>query len=73
MIYHGHLKGKNSEFEALFIELENTSQSNTVVGVVYRHPGGNIRVFVEKMDDILQKINKEHKKIVLMGDFNIIF
>jgi len=57
-------------FESLFIEVEH-SKSNYVIGVIYRHPNTRIHDFIDDIKDILTKIIKEKKRIILMGDFNI--
>lgn len=42
-----------------------------IIGVIYRHPTGNIKMFNEEMEKVLQKINQEKKLCFLCGDFNI--
>ena len=60
--------GKNCDFECLFIELE----CKMLVGVVYRHPNNNIQSFTNEIERcVLEKVKKENKKVVIMGDFNI--
>ena len=60
-----------SEFESLFVEFDIPHQHNIICGVIYRHPN----VKLEKMLDFLytttEKINREGKYCLLMGDFNI--
>ena len=59
------------EFEILFIEILNKNK-NIIIGVVYRHPkGSNTTEFLNELNNILQKIGKEKKKVIIMGDFNI--
>ena len=61
----------NIECESIFIEIMNSPKEKFVVGIVYRHPNGKISNFNERLQSVLEKINKERKQIVLMGDFNI--
>lgn len=62
---------RNEEFEQLFVEIFNERSKNVLVGVIYRHPNKTSIEFQIHMQKLLLEINKENKKIVLMGDFNI--
>ena len=44
---------------------------NLICGVIYRHPKSNIEAFLNSLNDVLDKINRENKYCVIMGDFNI--
>ena len=44
---------KSKELESFFIEINNPKETNSVVGVIYRHPCMNEQIF---NDDYLQKI-----------------
>lgn len=58
--------------ESTFIEIQRAKQSNVVVGCLYKHPLMNVKDFINLyLNPFLDKISKEHKSIVLMGDFNI--
>ena len=64
--------GENFECESLFIEIKTESALNDyIVGVIYRHPSNKIKLFNEKLENLLKKLNREKKQIVVMGDFNI--
>ena len=39
-------------------------------GVIYRHPNGNPEVFLEYLNLVTEKIHRENKYCVVMGDFN---
>ena len=65
------LNNKTDEFESLFIEVLNQNTSNIIVGVIYRHPTGNITTFTNYLKTIFNITNKENKQIIIMGDFNI--
>ncbi|XP_057290861.1 uncharacterized protein LOC130613549 [Hydractinia symbiolongicarpus] len=67
----GVVNESNEEFEILFIEIFNDHSKNILVGVIYRHPKCNTTEFLAHMQKLLFSINKENKKIVIMGDFNI--
>ena len=63
---------KTKELESVFIEVINSKGKNTIVGCVYQHPCMNPTEFTESyLSELLQKLSKEDKTIILMGDFNI--
>ena len=55
----------------LWIEIENNAHSNILCGVVYRHPHGDIASFMEYLNSSVDKIHRENKICVVMGDFNL--
>ena len=60
-----------NEYQCKFIEIINTKGANIILGVTYRHPkkasDGN---FNNWLKELLEKLTKEHKTVVLVGDFN---
>ena len=60
-----------SEFEALWIEVQNQTNSNIICGVLYRHHHGNLDNFIQYLNPILDKITQENKFCLIMGDFNV--
>ena len=63
---------KKKELEPIFIEVINPEGKNLITACIYRHPSMNPTEFVDVyMSDLLQKISKEDKTIMLMGGFNI--
>ena len=56
--------------ETLFIEIQQPS-GNIIVGVIYRRPKTNIKLFFEKLKPIITIVSSENKKCYLTGDFNI--
>ena len=63
---------KEKELESTFIEILNPKGKNIVVGCLYRHPCMHSSEFNETyLRDLLSKIIKEKKLVVIMGDFNI--
>ena len=52
---------KKKELESIFIEVINPKSENLIIGCI----------FDVYMSDLLQKISKEDKTIMLMGDFDI--
>ena len=60
--------------ESLFIELSKESinkSQDAIVGVLYRPPDTNIRLFNEYLESILLKTRAEKKLLYLLGDFNV--
>ena len=60
-----------SSFEALWIEVINYARSNLLCGVIYRHPNENINEFSNYLNFAVERISKENKPCVIMGDFNL--
>ena len=63
---------KCTHIESLFIELEipNTN-TKYICGEIYHRPNSNILDFIDDLEDIIDVVNREGKKLYLMGDFNI--
>ena len=60
-----------NEFQCKFIEIINEKGANIILGVVYRHPKkASDNKFTDTLQEKLDIISKEHKIIMLMGDFN---
>ena len=59
------------EVENCWIELVNEAGPNVLVGVFYRHPSKKNEIFLEKLKPILKKVNREKKKTIICGDFNL--
>ena len=57
--------------ESIFVEILFPRKSNLIVGCIYRHPCMSINEFNNIISPILQKISKENKTVILLGDFNI--
>ena len=73
---------KNTKFnkvnlvtESIWLEREfKDIKKNYIIGVIYRHPGSTkecLEDFTNQLNNILVKIEKENKKIYIMGDLNI--
>ena len=60
-----------NEFQCKFIEIISEKGANIILGVIYRHPKKmSDNTFSEKIQEKLDIIQKEHKIIILLGDFN---
>ena len=58
--------------ESTFIEIESKKKANIVVGCLYKHPVIPTKEFNKNIiTNILNKINMEGKRLVLLGGFNI--
>ena len=54
-----------------FVEIEDKSDKNVVFGLVYKTPSFNEEVFIEEIENLMEKFNNDHKYKELMGVFNI--
>ena len=63
-------KNGNSEFEMKWIEIIEEKDKNKILGIIYRHPNNKDIDFNIALSDLLQKIVKENKEIIIAGDFN---
>ena len=63
---------KSQEIESTFTEFFNNNNSNTVTGCIYKPPKVPVTEFMEDyLVPLLEKLAKEKKETILMGDFNI--
>ena len=63
---------KKIELESAFIEIINPKKSNVIVAVIYKHPIMDVTDFNNNfLNNLLNKINQEQKKVFLLGDFNV--
>lgn len=53
------------------IELSCVELEEFIIVCVYRPPSGNFNVFESTMEDVIKKICKSKKSIVVCGDFNV--
>ena len=60
-----------SLLESTFAEISCPNSTNTIVGSIYKHPLLSLDEFSKLLEPLLNKINKENKQILLLGDFNI--
>ena len=66
----------DSEMESIFIKIDKcvyNTNSNIIIGVIYRMPNACVDVFTDRLTDIMNVIEKEHKLCYIMGDLNIDF
>jgi hypothetical protein len=61
----------SDDFESLWVEIEIKGQANILCAVFYRHPHGSAENFMNNLNANLQKINREKKYCLIMGDFNL--
>ena len=62
---------KHNDYESLWIEIHNNKGHNTICGIFYRHPHGNEDNFLNYINVMIEKIHREDKYCVLLGDFNL--
>ncbi|XP_057292368.1 uncharacterized protein LOC130618404 [Hydractinia symbiolongicarpus] len=62
---------ENNEYQSKWIKIINNKSANILTAVFYRHPKKSTDVsFTNHIENTLQKLKKEHKNIILLGDFN---
>ena len=62
----------NNELESVFTEINNPINNRSeLVGVIYRRPNSEIRVFIETLNRLLGEVCTTHKICYIMGDFNL--
>ena len=60
--------------ESMFIEIDKSvfgSQRNMLVGVIYRPPNTDMKLFIDALKEILENVQSENKVLYLVGDYNI--
>lgn len=62
-----------SKCESVWIELDKSflSKTNTIIGSIYRSPSSSYPEFCREFDEVMTRLNKENKNIVIVGDINI--
>ena len=66
-------------FESLFVKISLNSNTNIIIGNIYRSPSQPIGLtpteqldnFIEILSNILDRLNEHNCKVYLVGDFNI--
>ena len=61
----------SKSLESTFAELHLKNQPNTIIASIYKHPSFSAVSFNLLLSSVLDKINKEGKNLVLLGDFNL--
>lgn len=67
----GMINSSSDLEESLWIEVLNGTKMNIVCGIVYRHPNTSLQSFLDHFPEILDKVHKESKLCITMGEFNI--
>ena len=64
--------GKDStDFESVWVEVENSDGKNYLFCCTYRHPSSTIDSFSEYLQEILSIPTAPNKQVFILGDFNI--
>ena len=58
-------------FEFLFVSAECEKAKDLVIGVIYKPPNTDIRIFTGELGQLLAVLNYKNRNIFLMGDLNI--
>ena len=60
--------------ESLFIEIDKSvfgSGRDLLIAVIYRPPNNDIKLFIDVLKDVLEKVQLENKLLYLMADYKI--
>ena len=65
----------NNEFsESIFIEIDKdlfTKNRNIIIGVIYRPPNADLKLFNDDINELLDTLEREHKYCYLVGIYDI--
>ena len=64
------IKTDDCEIETFWIEIILDRQPNRLICVVYRHPNKRDTETTENLQKVLNKIKRENKNTLILGDFN---
>ena len=63
---------KSEMLESTFMEIIVPNRKNIIVGNIYRHPSMYLEEYLDDyLTPFLNKISKENKRKIIMGDFNV--
>ena len=63
---------KEKQIESTILEIIEANLKNKIVGCIYKYPNVLIAEFTnDYMNLLLEKLSREKKEVILMGDFNI--
>ena len=63
---------KEKQIESTILEIIEANLKNKIVGYIYKHPNVLIAEFTnDYMNLLLEKLSREKKEVILMGNFNI--
>ena len=63
-------------YESIFVEIGKDvfhKNRNIIIGVIYRPPDTDLKLFNDSINDLLDTLSRERKYCYLMGDFNVNF
>ena len=65
------LSKDSTDFESVWVEVENKSGKNYLLCCVYRHPNSSIDTFSEYLHELFSNPAVCNKQVFILGDFNI--
>ena len=59
--------------ESCWAEIESfpKHKPNILIGCIYRHPGADLALFTNELENVINQLNQNNMQILLLGDFNI--
>ena len=58
-----------ADYEALWIEIQNSHGHNIICLVIYRHPNDNLDSFLEYLNSTAERIDRGSKYCAILVDF----
>ena len=70
-LVRNYLSALEEEYETLWVEINNHKAKHFLFCCLYRHHSSYVTLFLDHLTSVLQKVQKENKTLLIMGDFNI--
>lgn len=71
-IEYSAINSSTKTFESVFVDLKTRNKGSTIIGAIYRPPGGSLADFNEELDSLLTSFTRSNNKnLILAGDYNI--
>ena len=65
------LNTTSNSYESIVVEVKDSGGKIFLCSVFYRHPKADLTLFLNEFCATIDKISKENKHCLIMGDFNI--
>ena len=65
------LKVSTDKCEDIWVEVNGLNKRSVIFGVIYRHPGSNIKNFQKNFEKLIFNLNISKKPVYITGDLNV--